>query len=63
MANITVKDLTTSNPNNLNRNLSESELTLQGGCVGKVRVAKVIVANSRIVITYDCILEPRKIDM
>jgi hypothetical protein len=63
MANITVKDITTSNLNNLNWDLSESELTLQAGCVGKSRVVKVIVKNRMIVTITECFLEPKEIFM
>jgi hypothetical protein len=38
MANIALKDLETSNIDNLNRNLSEDELTLHGGCGKKFTI-------------------------
>lgn len=55
MANITVKNLATRNVNDLNQHLSEPELTLQGGCVGKAVVRSVSIQKSRIVVVYDCV--------
>jgi hypothetical protein len=55
MANITVKNLATINVNYLDRNLSEAELTLQGGCVGKARVISFSIKNRMINIVYECV--------